>query len=211
MKMSNSEIRARAREALGSSIFGRNWMMAILSAIIVGGVIGLANSISWGIATYLLIGPLYVGLHRVFLNIARGNSPEIENNFEGCHNFGSNLVLGLMMNILITLWSLLFVIPGIIKSYAYSIAYFVKCDNPELGWRECLDRSEAMMKGNKWRLFCLQFSFIGWSILGALVCGVGILWVNAYMSTANAVFYEELKREQGIYVPTCTEEATVTE
>ena len=134
-----------------------------------------------------------------------------------------------MMNVLITLWSLISIIPpvislvyeilffnelpfflefsltilccipGIIKAYAYSMAYFIKCDHPEYGWRECLDESEKMMNGNKWRFFCLNLSFIGWMIIGILTCGIGFMWSNAYMSTSNAIFYDELKREQGYY------------
>ncbi len=195
MNISNSEIRAKARASLGGQIFNKTWLMAIVVAVIIGAVIGAANSISCGIASLLLTGPLYVGLHSAFLKIARGDSDvKIETTFEGCRDFGPNLVLGLMHSLIITLWSLLFIIPGIIKSYSYCMAYFVKVDHPEYGWRECLDESERMMKGNRMKYFWLQLSFIGWALVGSLACGLGVLWVNAYQSTSNAIFYEELKK-----------------
>lgn len=200
MKISNSEIRAKAREALGGNIFGRTWIMSLVAVGVITLVINLASQISCGIGTFLVTGPLYVGLHIAFLKLARGEKDmEIGSVFDGCHNFGSNMVLGVMYTVHVMLWSLLFIIPGIVKSYSYSLIYYIKADHPEYGWRECLDESEKMMQGNKWRLFCLNFSFIGWILVGSLICGIGALWVSPYMQASTAVFYEELKREQGYY------------
>ena len=166
MKISNSEIRAKAREALGGNIFGRTWIMSLVAVGVITLVINLASQISCGIGTFLVTGPLYVGLHIAFLKLARGEKD---------------------MEI------------GSVKSYSYSLIYYIKADHPEYGWRECLDESEKMMQGNKWRLFCLNFSFIGWILVGSLICGIGALWVSPYMQASTAVFYEELKREQGYY------------
>lgn len=198
MNISNSEIRAKARKALGGNIFGKTWLMSLLACVIVSLVLSLVSSMSCGIGIYLLVGPLSVGLYGAFAKLARGERDmEIGGVFDGCQDFGSNLVLGLMHNLLITLWSMLFVIPGIIKTYAYSMAFFIKADHPEYGWRECLSESEKMMQGNKWKLFCLQLSLVGWAILGSLACGIGTLWVTPYMYSCNAVFYEELKAANG--------------
>lgn len=201
MKISNSEIRAKAREALGSSIFGRTWMMSLAAVAVISLIVNLASQVSCGIGTFLVTGPLYVGLHLAFLKLVRREDEmKIGSLFDGCNNFGSNMMLGVMYTVYITLWSLLFIIPGIIKSYSYSLIYYIKADHPEYGWRECLDESEKMMQGNKWRLFCLNFSFIGWILVGSLACcGIGSLWVSPYMQASTAVFYEELKREQGYY------------
>ncbi len=198
MNVSNSELRARARETLGTQIFDKKWLYAIASALIVSAVISLASSISCGIGSILLAGPLYVGFHKLFLSLVRhGDDAKIEETFDGCHDIGSNLVLGVMHDLLITLWSLLFIIPGILKSYSYALAYFIKADHPEYGWKKCLDESERMMSGNRWNLFCLHFSFLGWHLLGGLVCcGIGTLWSNAYQSAATAHFYEELKKKE---------------
>ena len=98
-----------------------------------------------------------------------------------------------MLFLTIGLWSLLFVIPGILKAYSYALVYYIKNDHPEYSWRECFIASNALMKGNRWKLFCLQFSFIGWTILGMLCLGLGGLWITPYRQTATAIFYEELK------------------
>ena len=76
------------------------------------------------------------------------------------------------------------------------MSFYIKVDNPNMGWRECLDRSMIMMNGHRWEYFCLQFSFIGWMIVGALACGLGTLWVMPYLEAAKANYYE-VRRMQG--------------
>ena len=73
------------------------------------------------------------------------------------------------------------------------MAPYILQDDPTKEWKQCLDESQAMMKGNKWQLFCLDFSFIGWMLLGALCCGVGVLFVYPYQLAARANFYMALK------------------
>lgn len=69
---------------------------------------------------------------------------------------------------------------------------YILAENPEMSAGEAIDRSEELMKGNKWRLFCLQFSFIGWSILCAFTLGIGTLWLTPYMEAASAAFYRDI-------------------
>ena len=200
MNMSNREIKAKAREALGNKIFSKTWLIAIAIGLIVTGILAAANYISSGFATLFLSGPLYVGLHIAYLHITRGDKEvAVANAFEGCYDFKSNLVLGLMHNLIVWLWSLLFVIPGIIKGFSYSMVYYIKADHPEYGWRECLEESEKMMKGYKFKYFLLNLSFIGWILLSVVTFGLASFWVTAYMSTASTVFYDELKREKNIF------------
>ena len=108
------------------------------------------------------------------------------------NDFGRFAGLTLLTYIFVFLWSLLFVIPGIIGSFRYAMAPYILRDNPGMTPSEALKRSKEMMVGNKWRLFCLQFSFIGWLILSALTFGVLSLWVIPYMGMSQALFYEEL-------------------
>jgi uncharacterized membrane protein len=143
----------------------------------------------------ILGGFLSFGLARVFLQLVRGQKDKVEigDLFSGSEHFGSLLVLNLLIGLFTFLWSLLFIIPGIIKSYAYSMAFYIKHDHPEYDWKQCMDESQRYMKGHKWQLFCLDFSFIGWILLGALCCGIGTLWVTPYQYAARANFYENLK------------------
>ena len=108
-------------------------------------------------------------------------------------DFGQNLLIGLMTAIFTALWSLLLIVPGIVKAYSYSMVYYIKADHPEYDWRQCIAESQAMMNGHKMDLFILDLSFIGWMIVGSLCLGVGTLWVSAYMEAARAHFYESIQ------------------
>ena len=150
-------------------------------------------------AMLILEGPLIIGLYIVATKVVEGAEDiEISDGFAGFKNFGATCGLYLLNQLFIFLWSLLFVIPGIVQSYAYSMSYFIIEDHPEMSITEARKESIRMMQGNKWRLFCLDFSFIGWALLTSLTCGILMFWVMPYTITARAVFYQDLKaREAG--------------
>lgn len=87
---------------------------------------------------------------------------------------------------------MLFIVPGIIISYNYAMVPFILADNPSVSAKEALRMSKEMMYGNRWKLFCLQFSFIGWILLTILSLGVGSIWLTPYQNAALASFYREL-------------------
>ncbi len=188
-------IKENAKIQLGQNLFGKLWLMALVVCLIQSAIIGVASNIL-PIASFILAGPLGVGVAFVFLGLARGrNDVKIEEMFTVGFSaqFGRNLVLGLLMNIFITLWSLLLFVPGIIKAYAYRMAIYIANDHPEYTWRQCLDESIKMTNGHKMELFVLDLSFIGWYIVGSLCLGVGMLWVVPYHMTSLANYYEALK------------------
>ena len=131
-----------------------------------------------------------------FLNKARGQSAEIENLFDGFKLFIKSFLLCLLEFIFITLWTLLFIVPGIIKSFSYSMAYYILKDNPDIGANEAITRSRKMMAGHKGKLFGLYLSFIGWCLLCCLSLGIGFLWLSPYINLSVANFYEDLKQNQ---------------
>lgn len=189
--MSNYEIRAKSRQDLGGNIFNNKWMMALLAYLIYSLIVGVCAATGIGsIALLLITGPLSVGLFGYFMKLTRAETPSIENIFDGFKDFAQNFLLYLMITIFTFLWSLLFIIPGIVKAYAYSMAYYIKRDNPAYDWKQCIDESKARMDGHKWELFCLHFSFIGWALLCIFTFGIGYLWLVPYMQTADANFYE---------------------
>ena len=100
-----------------------------------------------------------------------------------------------LMVLFIALWSLLLVIPGIIKMFSYAMTPYILEENPELSANEAIDRSRAMMKGHKFDLFWLFLSFIGWGILCVFTLGIGTLWLTPYMQTSVAAFYEDVKAD----------------
>ena len=191
--VNNSELRARARKQLGGNIFATAWLLMLVACLISSVIIGATSYIIIGIV--LVYGPMMYGLSKVLLEQARGaEKPNIGTLFKGfSDDFGGLVLLGFLQALFLTLWSLLFVVPGIIKSYSYSMAFYIKNDDISKDWKTCINESRAMMNGKKWKLFCLDLSFIGWYILGSLCLGVGVLFVIPYHEMARANFYEELK------------------
>lgn len=110
-----------------------------------------------------------------------------------------------MLNLLITLkvlaWSLLFVIPGIVAAYRYSMATYIMAENPNMQATEAIERSKTLMDGRKGDLFCLDLSFIGWALLAVLTAGIGNLWLVPYMTVSRAAFYRSLPRSMGGQTP----------
>lgn len=189
--MTNAELKAKAREQLGGTIFGNLWLMAVLACLIVGAITYAAGTIIPGLGAILVTGPIFYGQDKLFYKHAVENGDiEVEKLFDGFKDdFGGIFVLGLLMDIFTALWSLLLVVPGIVKAYSYSQAYYIKADHPDYDWRTCIRESMALMNGHKMELFLLDLSFIGWYIVGALCFGVGTLWVKAYQNAAHAQFY----------------------
>ncbi len=189
--MNRAELKRRAREQLGEGIFKKSWPIAVLGIFIVAAICGAASTIP--VATILLIGPLEIGLVVLFKNIKRNGSTKIDGLFDGfAKDFGGNLVLGIIIQIFIVLWSLLFLIPGIVKSYAYSMAYYLKSEHEDWDWRRCLDESIKLTNGHKMELFILDLSFIGWYLVGGLCLGIGELWAEAYRRQTLINFYEDI-------------------
>lgn len=108
-------------------------------------------------------------------------------------------------------WTLLLIIPGIVKSYSYAMAFYIKQEHGKnIEAIDAISESRRMMDGYKWQLFCLDFSFLGWYILGILCLGVGVLFVTPYHEVARANFFEALKAERSAPVePAKTDETFV--
>lgn len=94
-----------------------------------------------------------------------------------------------LMNLYISLWSLLFVIPGIVKAYEYSFVPYILSENPGIETRRAFELSKEMTTGHKWQMFVLDLSFLGWELLGILCCGIGILFVVPYYQATIAELY----------------------
>lgn len=185
----NSELRAIARQQLNGG-----WLAAVGTLLVYSLIIG-GSGIA-GIGPLILGGPLMLGLTGYFLKKARGESVKLENLFDGFKLFGSSFLLYLLRGIFIVLWTFLFIIPGIIKSFSYSMAFFILRDNPDIGAAEAITQSRKMMTGWKGKLFRLYLSFIGWGLLCCLSLGIGFLWLYPYIKLSVANFYENLKQNQ---------------
>ena len=152
--------------------------------------------IVYAIILFVIGGPISLGYAKFNLNLVDGNSPQFSDLFSQFSRLGEGLVMQLLRSLLIFLWALLFVIPGIIATYRYAMAPYILYENPGMSAYEAIQRSKELMEGNKWRLFCLSFSFIGWRILAIFTLGIGLLWVIPYEEAAYAAFYREIVRER---------------
>ncbi len=167
-----------------------------LSATAIIPVIGSIIVFVSTVAVLLISGPFMLGLSTASLEVSEGKHTSFNKLFSGFKQFGTAFPLMILISIFTFLWSLLLVIPGIIKTYSYSMSWFVLADRPDLTANEARKRSMYLMQGRKWRLFCLDFSFIGWYILSILTLGILSFWVMPYHLTARAEFYQELLREE---------------
>lgn len=105
-----------------------------------------------------------------------------------------HVVWGMILStIYIFLWTLLLIIPGIIKSYSYALTPYILVEHPEMSANEAIEESMRLMDGHKFDLFYLQLSFIGWAILSILSLGLGVFWLIPYQMTAQAAFYRDIK------------------
>jgi uncharacterized membrane protein len=150
-------------------------------------VAAIASSAGVGLLVlpHLAIGLIY-GMKKVY----NDRKPAIEDLFNGfTKDYLKRLLIYVLTGLYTYLWSLLLIIPGIIKSYSYRMASYIHIDRPELSSNECITESRKMMHGHKWELFCLEFSYIGWLFLCALTFGIASLWVAPRMSYSTYLFY----------------------
>jgi len=174
-----------------------------LASLIYCGITSVVSSI-YGLV-FLIAGALIFGLYLYYLNLVREEAGDFNLLFKAFSFSGKNLglfgkTLGvyLLMSLYVFLWTLLLIIPGIIAAYSYRMVFYLLIDDPELGVSEALRKSKEMMYGYKTKLFCLDLSFIGWSMLCILTFGIGLLWLYPYMLTSQTIFYEELLKEKGL-------------
>lgn len=211
-----SEYRAMARETLE----GR-WSEGVLMSLVILAIaflsaapsviypfIGLNDAVAiWlspstdsltTLISLLILSPLEFAMYNAFMGMIRGSLGE-KKPIEAMFSFFSMdwvryvKAILLEMVIIIPVSFVTLGIGGLILSYAYHMVPFLMRDYPELGAREALKLSRQMMQGYKWDLFVLQFTFLGWIILSILTAGIGMLWLVPYMTTAEALFYQDLK------------------
>lgn len=130
-----------------------------------------------------------------FLKHSRGESVEISSIFSGYSDFTRVLGTMFLQNLYTLLWSLLLIVPGIVKYFSYAMTPYILLDYPELQYNSAIELSMKMMRGNKMRLFMLYLSFIGWAILALFTCGIGFFWLEPYVEASVAAFYEDVRTD----------------
>ncbi|MFK7695938.1 DUF975 family protein [Paenibacillus sp. HJGM_3] len=170
---------------------------AAWAAIIVIAIIIIVIAVLVGLALRIfLISPLEVGVRKYFIQSAQQEVNLNHLGFSFARGRYGEVVKGMLwMMFLNILWFLLLIIPGIVKSYSYSLVPYLLADNPGIGMKRAVSLSDRMTRGHKWRMFVLDLSFIGWFLLGTIALFVGTLFVLPYYNATKAELYLVLRDE----------------
>ena len=150
---------------------------------------------NFGFFIFLLVIPnLYVGAGIFFLSISRNKEANFNQLFESFQDsrFGTAIGAYILMILCIILGFICLIIPGIILCYAFSMTFWILAEDKQIGPHDALKKSYNMMKGNKWKYFCLTCRFIGWLILSILTFGLGFLWLTPYYYVSSGKFYDDI-------------------
>lgn len=210
---------------LGKKAFKNNYWMSVAAAIALGiAIAGITTtysvstgqnvgemsheasvsfSIVAGTSSFLImllnafvLKPLEIGGRQFFMNNSEGRA-DIHDLLQGFKvNYLNNVLTMFLRDLFTALWTLLFIIPGIVKMYAYSLVPYILAENPEMKGTEAIKLSSEMMKGHKWNAFVLDLSFFGWIVLSVLTLGlVGVFYTNPYIYATDAELYKAIKAE----------------
>lgn len=192
--MNREEFKSAAKEQIKGKI-GILFLITLIIGLIVGAASALLAIIPGGtlIISIILTPAFTLSLIRVYMNVVKGNYPKAEDAFCGFDDFWSAFKVTFLTGLFTFLWSLLFVIPGIIKSYSYSMSTYILAENKGKPALECINESKVMTDGHKMDLFVLGLSFIGWGLLCVITLGIAGIWVIPYMQATYINVYNSLK------------------
>lgn len=193
--MTRQELKARAKEQIKGNI-GQFFLISLVANLIAFALALIP--IIGSIASVVVSAAISLAIHIIYLNLCGGGiRPSVGALFDNSTDCWSATKLYLLQGLYVFLWSLLLIIPGIIKAFAYSQAFYILGENPGMSANETLHRSDAMMKGHKMEYFILELSFYGWVLLTALTLGIAGIWVGPYMNATLTNYYLSLKTTNG--------------
>lgn len=200
----NKEIISEARASLRNKWKEAATITIIYLALnVVAGIISNFSTLLDIIIT-IAMSPLIIGFYKYFLDLKVGVMNDYEILFKWFKKGYVRVVTTYLIILLyVALWTLLLIIPGIIKCFAYSQTLLILASDDTITPTEAIHKSENMMRGYKMKYFLLNLRFIGWGILAILTLGIGFIWLLPYMTTAYAGFYLELKKNEVEEVPSC--------
>lgn len=182
--------------------FGEGWSGALAGVLLGGAALIMIIALVMAVVYFVLGSVVGVGYCQFNLDLVdQKKEPQVNTLVHYFRNWKTTVAAKLLETLYVFLWSLLFVIPGIMAGYSYAMTGYILAEHPDLTASEAIEQSKQMMYGNRWRLFCLQLSFIGWDILCALTLGIGNLWLTPYKQAAEAAFYREISGTEYIVTP----------
>lgn len=188
MYINRKELKAAARAQIKGNVgtfFGLSLVLGIILSV---------SAITF-VGPFILLGPLYLGLSMFSIEVVRTSNGKFETGFKGFKQFGTAFIAFLLMTLFTSLWALLFIFPAYIAIFRYSMTFFIIADEPELSGAAAIKKSKEMMKGHKWELFVLLFSFFWWYILGIITFGLAYIYIIPYIEATVVNFYEKIKTE----------------
>lgn len=189
--MNRAELKSMAKAQIKGNVGILFVIMLIVAAV---GAIANVIPVVGSLASVVVLTPAFsLAIVKIYLKLTDGIKPAIADVFGCIDKFWAAFKVTFLTSLFTALWSLLFVIPGIVKSISYSMAMYILAENPEIGALEAINRSKAMTNGHKMELFVLALSFIGWCILGGITFGIAYIWIIPYMSATMANFYNKIK------------------
>ena len=200
--------RAELKEMAKQQIKGNIGMLFVI-ALIIGAISGAAGAIPpLALVVSIIVTPAFsISIIRVYQELARsGKKPEAKDAFAGFDDFWTGFKALYLVGLFTFLWSLLFIIPGIIKSFSYSQTMMIVAENKGIGARDAINRSKAMMDGRKMDYFVLGLSFIGWGLLCCITLGIAYIWVGPYMQATMVNFYNDIKPAEATAEETANQE-----
>lgn len=192
--MNRSELKSKAKQQIKGKI-GILFVITLIIALISGAAAFVLAFIPFGnLISSIIITPAFaLSIIRVYLNLTANTNPAVSDAFSGFDDFWSAFKVNFLVGFFTLLWSLLFIIPGIVKYYSYSMSMYILAENKGKPALECINESKAMTDGHKMDLFVLGLSFIGWALLGGITFGIAYIWVLPYMNATYANAYNSLK------------------
>ena len=192
--MNRADLKAAAKSAIQGKI-GILFVITLIIGLITFGASFILSMIPFvgSIASLFVSAAFTLSIIKVYLTVANGGKPSAGDSFSGFDDMWSAFKVTFFVGLFTFLWSLLFVIPGIVKSYSYSMSMYVLAENKGKPALECIEESKKMTQGHKMELFVLGLSFIGWLFLVGLTFGIAGIWVYPYMQTTYANAYKALK------------------
>ena len=201
--MNRAELKKWAKEKIKGHVgelFVALFIASILTNLSIGGNANFDNSkveVSLGFPIGIIFYFVEVGLAYYMINFINNKKHELKDLFSYFNDFGRIFLTGLLESVITALWTLLLIVPGIIKAIAYSLVPLILADDKykDLGFMDTLKKSEEMMKGHKADYFMLELSFIGWHILAAFTLGLLEIWIMPYQATAKYKFLNDIKTQ----------------
>ena len=188
--------RAQLKDAAKAQIKGNIGILFVVMLIVsvlstiatfVLSIVPVAGSLA---ATFIVTPAFLLSIARVYLNLYAGKKPEVKDAFCGFDDFWTAAKVQILSAVYVFLWSILFIIPGIIKAFSYSQAMYIIAENKGMSARKAIDESKKMMDGHKMEYFILTLSFIGWAFLAYLTFGILYIWLAPYMTATYTNYYK---------------------